>query len=45
MFGKEYLPGFGYNPYSNISIWLEELEITLGYTYHWDTPQAVIAKY
>lgn len=43
--GKEYLPGFGYNPYSNISIWLEELEITLGYTYHWDTPQAVVAKY
>jgi long-chain fatty acid transport protein len=43
--GQEYLPGYGYNPYSNINIWLSELQLTLGYTYHWDTPRAVIAKY
>ncbi len=43
--GQEYLPGFGYNPYSNISIWLEELEVTLGYTYRWDRPPVVVAKY
>jgi long-chain fatty acid transport protein len=43
--GQEYLPGFGYNPASNITAWLTELEITLGYTYHWDQPRAVVAKY
>jgi long-chain fatty acid transport protein len=43
--GQEYLPGFGYNPYSNISIWLSELELTLGYTYRWDKPPVVVAKY
>jgi len=43
--GQEYLPGLGYNPYSNISIYLEELQVTLGYTYHWDQPAAVVAKY
>lgn len=35
----------GYIPGSNINIWLSELEITLGYTYHWDQPKAVVAKY
>lgn len=43
--GQEYVPGFGYNPYSRISIYLSELEVTLGYTYHFDTPPPVIAKY
>ena len=43
--GQEYLPGFGYNPMSNISIWLSELELTLGYTYRWDNPPVVVAKY
>ncbi|MCI4680686.1 outer membrane protein transport protein [Rhodoblastus acidophilus] len=43
--GQEYVPGFGYNPYSNINVWLEELEVTIGYTYHWDQPAPVLAKY
>jgi long-chain fatty acid transport protein len=43
--GQEYIPGFGYNPMSNINIWLEELELSVGYTYHWDQPKAVVAKY
>ncbi len=43
--GQEYIPGFGYNPASNINIWLSELQLTLGYTYHWDVPTAVVAKY
>ena len=30
--GQEYIPGFGYNPMSNINIWLEELELSVGYT-------------
>ena len=43
--GQEYLPGFGYNPYSNISISLEDSRS------RWATPitsirlPAVIAKY
>jgi long-chain fatty acid transport protein len=32
-------------PGSNIDIWLSELQLTLGYTYHWDVPTAVVAKY
>jgi long-chain fatty acid transport protein len=44
--GQEYSPGFGYNPTTNIAIHLSELEVTLGYTYHFDVPPpAVIAKY
>ncbi len=43
--GQEYFPGAGYNPASNINTWLSELEITVGYTYHWETPRAVVAKY
>ncbi len=43
--GQEYLFGYGYNPYSNINIWLSELQLTLGYTYHWEQPKAVLAKY
>ena len=38
-------PAGPYIPGSNISIWLSELQLTLGYTYHWETPQAVVAKY
>lgn len=43
--GQEYLPGMGYNPASNIKIYLEELAITLGYTYRFDLPPVVVAKY
>ncbi|MGO8738825.1 OmpP1/FadL family transporter [Rhodoblastus sp.] len=49
--GEEYIPPAiggppgGYVPGTNINTWLSELEITLGYTYHWDTPVAVVAKY
>ncbi len=48
--GPEYLPtvigGPGVVPGSNIDIRLSELQVTLGYTYHFDVPPpAVIAKY
>ncbi len=48
--GQEYLPtaigGPGYVPGSNIRIHLSELQLTLGYTYHFDVPApALAAKY
>ncbi len=48
--GSEYLPtaigGPGVVPGSNINIHLSELQLTLGYTYHFDVPaQVVAAKY
>lgn len=43
--GQEYIPGMGYDG-SNIAIHLSELQVTLGYTYHFDVPPpAVMAKY
>ncbi len=43
--GQEYIPGMGYDG-ANIAIHLSELQVTLGYTYHFDVPApAVMAKY
>jgi len=43
--GQEYLPGPGYIPGSSISISMSQLVVTLGLTYHFDAPAAVVAKY
>jgi long-chain fatty acid transport protein len=44
--GQEYLPppyGGVYNPASSINISMSQLEVTLGYTYHFDAPKAAVA--
>ncbi|WP_294541357.1 outer membrane protein transport protein [uncultured Rhodoblastus sp.] len=42
--GPEVTP-FGRTPGSNIDISMSQLQVTLGYTYHFDAPKTVIAKY
>jgi long-chain fatty acid transport protein len=42
--GPEVTP-YGPTPGSNINISMSQLQVTLGYTYHFDAPATVIAKY
>jgi long-chain fatty acid transport protein len=42
--GPEVTP-FGSTPGSNIDISMSQLQVTLGYTYHFDAAKTVIAKY
>jgi hypothetical protein len=42
--GREVTP-FGVTPGSNINISMSQLEVTIGYNYHFDTAPVVAAKY